>query len=167
MSLSNLLYRLRNPLIEQKSDVAKWRTVRNQSFVSKLTYYKSIKVYITFNTRAYFIYSLLIMEEAAFQKELSKYKVIRTPDYYKSRTIKTQRLIAKQITSTPVVKDTASSIIINSNESNFWELFSAANASILTTAESIKLIEALKAVRIYELLIPHFKYYTEMTPPLL
>ena len=145
----NLLYR--NPIITNDRVMFESGGARNQSFVSKLTYYKSSKftLHLTPDLFSYYIYSLLIMEEAAFQKELSQYKVIRTSDYYKSRTIKTQRLIAKQITSTPVVKDTASSIIINSNESNFWELFSAANASILTTAESIKLIEALKAVRIY------------------
>jgi hypothetical protein len=86
------------------------------------------------------------MDEQSFQKELSKYKVVRSSDYYKP---KTRTKVSKQttVTSANNTKDSVSPVIINTNESNFWELMSSANTSILTTAESIKFIEALKKVR--------------------
>lgn len=91
------------------------------------------------------------MDETAFQAELNKYKIIRQPNYYKSRNrpkvAKSTASSNSGISTNVIAKEVVSSNIINSNESNFWELFSAANSSILTTAESIKFIEALKKVR--------------------
>ena len=88
------------------------------------------------------------MDESTFQKELVKYKTIRPPDYYKPKvtaTTSTPKASTnpKQITTTT---QTAPVPSIPVSESNFYELFSAANSSILTSSESIKFIEHLKKV---------------------
>jgi hypothetical protein len=90
---------------------------------------------------------ILEMDEATFQKELVKYKVIRGPDYCKAH-IK-NKVVTKPSSAAPLALTSQSkekAPVINPNESNFWELFSAANSSILTTAESMKFIKSLKSV---------------------
>ena len=90
------------------------------------------------------------MDESTFQKELSKYKVVRQPDYYKPRIknsgIKQSKLSNTASAGKESTSNSVSVTTINPNESNFWELFSAANSNILTTAESMKFIETLKLV---------------------
>lgn len=89
------------------------------------------------------------MEEAMFQKELSKYKVVRQPDYYKNRVKNVTRFNKSSTVINSMNKDANVSNgaqVINPNESNFWELFSAVNSNVLTTAESMKFIETLKLV---------------------
>lgn len=90
------------------------------------------------------------MDESIFQKELSKYKVVRQPDYYKNRVKNVTRFNKPSTITNSVTKDSNvsnSAQAINPNESNFWELFSAVNSNVLTTAESMKFTETLKLVR--------------------
>ena len=86
------------------------------------------------------------MDEATFQKELLKYKIIRPPDYIKlkSKTKSTNK--TKSIVHNIAGKNDNPILIDSNKESNFWELLSTTNSSILTTVESIKFIEALKQV---------------------
>ena len=89
------------------------------------------------------------MDESIFQKELSKYKVVRQPDYYKNRSKNVTRFNKPNTITNSVTKDSNVSNgtqAINPNESNFWELFSAVNSNVLTTAESMKFTETLKLV---------------------
>jgi hypothetical protein len=91
------------------------------------------------------------MDESTFQKELSKYKVIRGADYYKVRTsnkIKTETKVQRNSISTsiPLNRDKIESKTTYND--NFWELISESNSSILTAAESIRFIEALRLVSI-------------------
>jgi hypothetical protein len=90
------------------------------------------------------------MDEATFLKELSKYKVIRSTDYTKPK--QKSKAIKSNPAPTIATKENQQSSnptlpLVNSTESNFWELLSATNSTILTAAESIKFIEAMKAVR--------------------
>lgn len=89
------------------------------------------------------------MDEATFKKELDKYRIVRPADYCKPRGSKTKseartspRLPAPSAPPRhdPVV---AAAAIAGSN---FWEVLSTANGSILTAAESIKFVEAMKLV---------------------
>ena len=92
------------------------------------------------------------MDEGTFQRELSKFKVIRSPDYYRPRlkpkpsknTLVTGPSVSsKETAAVPVIKEAST------GENNFWELLSAANTSILTAVESIKFIEAMKLVSMH------------------
>jgi hypothetical protein len=97
------------------------------------------------------------MDESAFQKELNKYKVIRQPDYYKSRN--RQKVTKAATSNTTLIKEVHSSNlnsnikIDNESTQDFWEVFSNKNQNILTASESIKLIEVMKRVSLLFLCI--------------
>lgn len=88
------------------------------------------------------------MDESSFTKELNKYKVIRSADYCRPRSTK-NKVELKNVSNTLEKRNkNIDSVAVEEkgpiNSDNFWEIFSAANCSILTAAESIKFIEALK-----------------------
>lgn len=81
------------------------------------------------------------MDEAAFQKELSKYKIVRRADHYKVRWNKkkteVKRLADRSHVQTPVIKEFASG-------ANFWDVVTGAPRSGLSSAEWAKFIAALR-----------------------
>jgi hypothetical protein len=88
------------------------------------------------------------MDDSAFQKELNKYKVVRPADFHKPRLMRqrTEPRTAPR-TSAPTQQSRereSSQRLANVTSGDFWELLSTANASMMTTAESIKFIEAIK-----------------------
>lgn len=90
------------------------------------------------------------MDEASFQKELNKYKVVRGADYCKVRASRSRadtKSSPRQIQSSQV-RERNEAVLSTAVGTNFWESMSTANSSVLTTAESIKFIEALRQVRI-------------------
>ncbi len=92
------------------------------------------------------------MDEATFQKELSKYKVVRPSDYHKSKTailkakadLKAESRPRPIPTLPPVAK--SSNSVETAADCDFWELLATTNASFLTAEESARFIEALREV---------------------
>jgi len=85
------------------------------------------------------------MDPSVFQKELGKYRIIRQADYCKSKLKSKSRISTTDTShsSKEIVKIAVP--VIQSNNDDFWELLSSTNCSVLSPAESIKLIGEVKA----------------------
>jgi hypothetical protein len=89
----------------------------------------------------------MTMDDSAFQKELNKYKVVRAADYHRPRLTRSRaepRTASRVPAPTQQSREKDNLMIANVTSGDFWELLSTANATSMTTAESIKFIEAMK-----------------------
>ena len=84
------------------------------------------------------------MDEATFQKELSKYKVVRRADHHKIRE-KAKR--GGQAKSAPLPAPPPRSppkMLLVDQKREFWNLIQSASSSILTPSENDQFIQKLR-----------------------
>lgn len=104
------------------------------------------------------------MDEATFEKELAKYKVVRKMDYYKQRYIKPSKKQQEKrelpVASKPAITTTVAKTKSTTSETvAFWDVVAASPRSGLSGPDWNRFVTAMKQVHKLSLL---FKY---VAPP--